>query len=512
MRAKDKAAVRGFVEFAKQAQGDLGVDISETTEAKKKRISGLLSNYDNFIAYYTPQFATAPLADFHIEFVNFLQNNKKCFVVMEWARDHAKSITACTLMPLFLMFKKDFKNCLIVSKSNENAAELLQPLQAILENNQRIINDFGQQKPITGEWQAGNFTTTNGISFKAVGRQQSPRGTRKGATRPDLIIVDDIDDDELVLSESRVDKAWMWFCQALIPAMSIKGGRLVFVQNNYAENSLINKAVAHCKQLMQKGFPAFHKKINILNSDGQPSWATRFTLQECKQMIETIGYIAAQREYFNNPISKGKHFKPSYIQFTSILPLVQYNPIYSYCDPSFSEKGDTKSIILVGYKNQQYHIIKVFCDKASISDMIRWHYEIDKYITDEKIAAKHYMESVFYQKQNLDRYYNDYAKTNATYPLPIVADKRTKPNKEVRLLALTALFESGLIYFNKQEKDNRHMQNLVQQLLAFDPPKKTAVDGIDALEGCIYLIKNNIQDYTAAIKLGNRKKNGTYFY
>ncbi|MBK9458299.1 MAG: hypothetical protein IPN94_02395 [Sphingobacteriales bacterium] len=46
-------------------------------------------------------------------------------------------------------------------------------------------------------WTSGDILTTTGVNFVALGRGQSPRGLRNDAIRPDLIIVDDIDDDEL---------------------------------------------------------------------------------------------------------------------------------------------------------------------------------------------------------------------------------------------------------------------------------------------------------------------------
>lgn len=84
----------------------------------------------------------------------------------------------------------------VVGKSEENADRLLGDIQAEFEYNQRLIADFGQQKN-DGGWQEGEFKTKSGVKFLACGRGQSPRGLRDREARPDYIVIDDIDDDQL---------------------------------------------------------------------------------------------------------------------------------------------------------------------------------------------------------------------------------------------------------------------------------------------------------------------------
>ena len=502
--------LKAFEEFNRNLQeAEQALDISETAAQKKKRVAELMGNYTKFLQYYLPHYATAEPAAFHLKIVRHVMQNPNCFDVIQWARDHAKSVTSGIALPLFMMLQPEgslFKSMLLVSKSNDNAAELLGGIKKELESNNRIINDFGEQRGYAN-WEEGKFTTKAGISFRAFGRGQSPRGTRKRAHRPDFIVIDDIDDDELVENTYRIDKAWNWILKSLIPTMSIKGGRFLAVQNNYADDCLIGRLYKRATELQEEGYQAYTDTINILDKNGNPSWASRFTAQECQAMIDKLGYIAAQCEYFNNPIKGGKHFKSDYIQYKPMRPS-EYTLIISYCDPSFSAKGDSKAIVLVGYKPPgEYHILRVYCGNATINQMIEWHYDLDQYCNAHNIAAKHYMEEVFYQKQNFDHYYLNYAQEHKKPQLPIVGDKRQKPNKEQRLLAFTSFFESGQIWFNEAEKENRHTKALIEQLLAFEPPKKTQVDGPDASEGAVHILKNAVTDWGASLTMGKRKPN-----
>lgn len=511
MSSKNKRLIDQYRQQAKSIIADTYTIPNENIADKQKRITKLLTNYTAFISYYFPSYATAPLADFHISVTSYILKNQRCFVAVEWARDHAKSSTMW-MLALMLALKKEASTVVFVSKSYAAAEKLLEPLKKNIESNARLIDDFGDMRAVA-HWTGGDILTTTGVNFVAMGRGQSPRGLRNDAIRPDLIIVDDIDDDELVENTSRVDKAWDWLMSALFLSQSISGsGRFVVTQNNYAEDSLIGRAVKKAIALKAEGMPAYHQRVNILDNTGKPNWWQRFTAEDCAYMIKSVGYIVSQREYFNNPIRSGKHFKPQYIQYKPLAKLHEYPVIISYCDPSFSERGDSKAIILIGYKDGEFHVIKAFCDQAAINDMIRWHYELDEYCRQKKIACRHFMEAVFYQKANMDMYYADYAKNNNLPALPIAADRRAKPQKQQRLLALTSYFESGRVFFNEAEKENRHTANLVAQLLAFNPPRKTQVDGVDALEGAIFILKNSTLNYSSAISIVKKKQNTSKYY
>lgn len=500
--------LKQFEEFSRNLQeAEQTSPINETSTEKNKRKERLTSNYPEFLAYYLPHYATATPATFHLNIVRHVVQNPTCLSVIHWARDHAKSVTSSVALPLFMMLKPGgslFKTMLLVSKNYDNAADLLAGIKKELESNNRIIEDFGEQRGYS-QWEAGNFVTKNGIAFRAFGRMQSPRGTRKRAYRPDFIVIDDIDDDEIIENPYRLDKAWNWIMQALIPTLSIKGGRVLAVQNLYAEDCLIGRLYDRAVELQRAGHhSAYVDTVNILDKHGNPSWHSRFTLQECQNMVAILGYIGAQREYFNNPIRGGKHFRSDLVQYRQ-MNHNDYTLIVSYCDPSFSQKGDSKAIVLIGYRPPGfYDILRVYCGNATINEMITWHYDLENYCNKQHIAVRHYMEDVFYQKANLDMYYQNYAKENNLPMLPIVGDKRKKPEKKQRILAMTALFESGQVWFSEADKNSRHTKALIEQLLAFEPPRQTQMDGPDALEGGIFIIKNAVTDWAGALVLGKR--------
>ena len=111
-------------------------------------------------------------------------------------------------------------------------------IQAELEHNQRIIADFGKQQG-NASWQDGEFKAANGVKFLACGRGQSPRGLRDREARPDYIVIDDLDDDELCRNEKRVHDITDWVKEALFGALDVGRGRFIMVGNLISKNSVL---------------------------------------------------------------------------------------------------------------------------------------------------------------------------------------------------------------------------------------------------------------------------------
>ena len=93
-------------------------------------------------------------------------------------------------------------------------------IKSILENNTRLIADYEIHKS-NGSWSEGEFITLKGVTIRAIGAGQSPRGSRNDEVRPDGIIVDDFDTDEDSRNPDTITQKYGWFEKALIPTRSI---------------------------------------------------------------------------------------------------------------------------------------------------------------------------------------------------------------------------------------------------------------------------------------------------
>jgi predicted phage terminase large subunit-like protein len=455
---------------------------SFATSDTQSRIEKARKNYAFFVKTYFPHLAKSDCGKFQIDAAKYLKNNPKARAVFEWARGHAKSSHLSLMIPLWLKCQEISEPIImvLVSKSQDAAKRLLSDIQAELEANELYIHDFGQQKT-NGLWTDGEFVTEDGSMFVALGRGQSPRGIKKKGIRVNYISIDDIDDDEMVRNPRRVDETVKWCMSALLGTMAMGRGRFVLVGNRIGQKSVLSEIAER---------PHFyHTVVNALDKNGDPSWKENYTKAEIQSLREEMGELLFQKEYMNNPVIEGAVFEKKYIKYGKILKIKDYRAIVCYTDPSFKDtsKNDYKATMLVGLTKQgEYHVLKAFADQTKVSTMVEWHYDIQAFIGEG--SCRYFMEANFIQDSLLDEFKKEGEKRGLQ--IPVLGDRRKKPDKFARIEALQPLFERGLIIFNDNEKDSQGIQVLVNQLLGFQRGSRINDDAPDALEGAIWILSN----------------------
>ena len=480
--------------------GQFGSSLSTESEAdRRRRIDRARADYAYFVSTYFPLTAKKKCARFQTDAARYILQNPNTRAVFEWARGHAKSTHMDVFIPLWLKIQpqKQFHTMVLVGKSSDSAERLLADLQEELQYNELYIADFGKQMK-EGCWADGEFTTTDNCHFVALGRGQSPRGIKYKGQRPDYIVIDDLDDDEMCRNPKRVKEATEWVLTALFGAMELGRGRFIMVGNRIAKNSVLS-AIAERPGV-------HHTRVNILNDKGQPSWKENYTLQEIAAVRDHIGERAFQKEYMNNPTTEGAVFREENIVFGDMLRnLRDYRQLVCYTDPSWkgTAQSDYKATMLVGKtKTGHYHLLKAYAAQTSVSDMIEWHYAIAKYVGG-RVPVYYFMESNMLQQIIVDEFRKYGEKIGDV--IPVRGDSRHKPDKFARIEALEPLFAQNLIVFNRDEKDTPGMRTLVEQLLCFQRGSRVHDDAPDALEGAIYLISRRFNpDGPPAIQLGSK--------
>lgn len=132
-------------------------------------------------------------------------------------RGHAKS-TSFTFKDNLHAILYEYKHyILILSDSSEQAEGFLDDIKTELEDNANIIMDFGSLK---GDkvWRTGVILTKTDIKAEAIGSGKKVRGRRHRNWRPDLIVLDDIENDENVNTPEQRKKLKNWFNKAVSKA------------------------------------------------------------------------------------------------------------------------------------------------------------------------------------------------------------------------------------------------------------------------------------------------------
>lgn len=505
-----KLAYERWKEHCKEVQSltELSSLANETPAQKNKRIARMQKDYAAFCEYYFPHFLTlrdqtsgevlrtVHNAPFHNAAALKVKNTPNLKAVFKWPRGHAKSTHFDIFLPLWLIFqpKRLINFMVVVGKSEDSAKRLLSDIQAELEFNQRIIADFGGQKNL-GHWQEGEFTSQSGVNFLACGRGQSPRGLRERESRPDYIVIDDLDDDELCRNEKRVKELTDWVKEALFGALDVGRGRFIMVGNLISKTSVLANIAA------SRGVHV--SEIKAVDKDGEPVWKEKWTKEEAQDYADFVGYRAWQKEMMHNPIKDGTIFRHEWIRYKKVLPLHKYEMLVCYTDPSFKSttSNDYKASRLWGKIGNELHLIDCYVRQDTVSGMVRWLYNLFESIP-ENVAVRFFMEANFMQDIILDEFTTE--GNIRGYQLPILPDKRKKPEKIQRIEAISPLWERGFIYYNEALKDNPDMVVGIEQTLALERGSRVHDDAPDADEGAIWYLQRDTRQQQSKPMFGAR--------
>lgn len=508
-KANINEALEQWKKHCETVQNSTTINVAESKKDKLARIKKVRGDYAAFVAYYFPHYTvnpetgkTTPCADFHIKAANKVKKERNLKAVFKWHRGAAKSTHLDIFIPLWLKCQevKQLNVMVLVGKSEDNANTLLADIQAELQFNQRYIHDFGQQYN-NGSWEDGEFVTKDGTAFFARGRGQSPRGLRYRSHRPDYIVIDDLDDDELCESPARVTRLTNWVKEALFGALDGGRGRFIMVGNLIAKNSVLANIAAtdgvHVSQ------------VNIWDKNGNVSWAAKWTPDEVKAIERFQGYRSFQKEYMNNPITEGAVFRQDWIKWGKLPDLKKFEELVLYIDPSFkgTTKNDYKAAKLWGKVGSQLWHIKAFVRQCSVAEMVRWLYDLYEWSLEKGIAIKWYMEANFMQDTILDEFRREGDLRG--YQLPISGDKRKKPDKFQRVEAISPLWERGFVTYNEDEKNDPDMLAGIDQTLAFEKGMRGHDDAPDADEGAIWYLQKHtrVNSFTPSFGRRNNAKN-----
>ena len=155
----------------------------------------------------------APLTPAAAKAINRLPGVRR---VVAAPRGHAKS-TNLTFKGTMHSALYEYKHYpIIISDSSDQAEGFLDNIRVEFEENGAIRADFGDLAgPV---WRANVLVTKSNIKIEAIGSGKKIRGRKHRNWRPDLIILDDVENDENVRTPEQRAKLDSWFKKAVSKA------------------------------------------------------------------------------------------------------------------------------------------------------------------------------------------------------------------------------------------------------------------------------------------------------
>lgn len=495
LKKEDKLALERYLDKLSQIQQFSQVNLNESDKEKKIRIARAKTDYAFFVKYYFPHYATSDCAHFQIEAANYIKKHPNCLDVEAWFRGGAKSTHLDIMVPFWLWINNMLDVLLLVGKSADDAKTLLSDLQAEFEANPQIIADYGEQKAIGG-WEEGNFVTKNGVAFFSLGRGQSPRGVRYRNKRPNYIVWDDAEDDELIRNPKRVKRLIKWVFGALYNTMDNKGARFVVANNIIGTDTVVTN--------IMKRPGARVNIVNAINEQGEVTW-NKYTLSFFEERKKIIGDYAFQTEFMNNPQVEGEIFKDEQIQFAPLPRIDSFACIVGHWDVAYAgtSSGDYNAIKIWGLKDDMFYCIKAFCKQCKMHTAIKWMIEFEKTLPDNVIIHWRY-ESQFWN--DAMKMVKKEVEAEMKTTINLIQCERPVKNKFDRIVSLQPYYQNGKIFYNKKEEFNIDMQTSINQLKGIEPGYSSHDDAPDADEGAISYLSKFIKSNNPLPLLGQRLK------
>ncbi|MBL7902940.1 MAG: hypothetical protein JNK73_13165 [Bacteroidia bacterium] len=502
IKKEDNRAYERYLEKLDSIQRFNQVNLNESKTQRKARISRAKTDYAFFVSYYFPHYATCECAKFQVDAANYILRNKNCVDVEAWARGHAKSTHLDIMVPFWLWMNNELDVMLLVGKNEGDAKILLSDLQAEFEANPQILADFGTQQKV-GSWEEGNFVTKNGVAFFSLGRGQSPRGVRYRNKRPNYIVCDDIDDDELIKNPLRVKKTVRWVLGALFNTMDNNGARMVFANNLIGVDTVVTNIAKRPNVRVNK--------INAIDENGKPSWPQKYTLSYFEERRSVIGDYAFQTEFMNNPQIEGDIFKDEQIQWAKFPPLKAFECIVGQWDVAYAgtPSSDTNAVKIWGLLEGSFYHIKAFVRHCKMADAIRFMIDYERKLPKDKDG--HPTVRILWRFES--QFWNDALKMTLQqvcdeekYELSLIQCERPVNNKFVRIVSMQPYYQNGRVYYNKAEEFNLDMQVGINQLKSIEPGYNTHDDGPDADQAAIEFLSKFIPINSPLPLVGSRLK------
>lgn len=450
--------------------------------------------------------------DCHLEWWELCCTPQKC-VAIAAPRGHAKTTAITVTYTLAEVLFRNSNFVIIVSDTETQAAMFVGMLKDALSSNQNIVELFGIRKDAEGKVKFLKDSESDficefedGHKFRVIakGSEQKLRGLLWNGQRPDLIVCDDLENDEIVMNKDRRDKFKKWFYGALMPCLSARG-RIRYVGTILHMDSLLENLMPkyNDKQTFEEGLKTYTTrrtfwksvKYKAHNSDFSlilwPEKHTEKSLKELRQSYvdQGIPEIYSQ-EYLNVPLDEANtYFKKSdflHIKDEDRKKTLNY---YMTVDLAISEKERADwSVFCIGGvdENNYLHIVNVIRDRMDAREIVDSLIALQKVYKFQAVGIEEMMIS-----KSIGPFLREEMFKSGNF-LNIIPLKPHKTDKQMRARSMQARMRAGGVKFDKAAD---WFPEFEDELMKF--PRAKHDDQVDALAYLGLMIDEYIPALTA---------------
>lgn len=459
-------------------------------------------------------------------------------------RGHAKSTNFTFKDDLHAILYGYKHYILLLSDSGDQAESFLEDIRMELEDNGNILMDFGQQKGDKA-WRTGVLITKQDVKIEAIGSGKKVRGRKHRNWRPDLIVLDDIENDENVNTSEQRSKLKNWFYKAVSKAGDTYTD-IMYIGTILHYDSLLNNVLSNPGYKTRKYRAVISEAkntqlwdtwesiyINLFNErheeDAQEFyishksemlegtsvlWEEKLPYVELMKMKIVEGEASFNSELQNDPIDPENatfneewfdYYEPQLLDFSSSeFILIGSN------DPSLgkNKKSDTSFVgsLALSQTTGYMYIVDASTERRKPDVIINDIFEMNRRLRRDygKAFYKFGIETVQFQYFFKEVVAQKSAELGEYLPIEEI---QSTVNKVLRIESLQPLIKNKYIKFNREHK------TLLKQLKEFPMGKNDdAPDGLQMMVQLAQQVKaiGTKTDYKTVIKRKFRMGKGAY--
>lgn len=470
----------------------------EVLSSRKVRAEAAKHNMLLFANLYLPHhIAGYEMAQMHRQMYMLAQDPSLRFSVVMAFRGSGKSTILGLIYPIWSIIGFQQKRfVLLVSQTQPQAKQLFANIRKELESNVRLQAELGPFESFEDEWgNSGIILTRYGARIMPASVDQSIRGIKHGAFRPDLIIMDDVEDVQAVRTDESRDKTYRWFTGEILP-LGDMATKFVLIGNKLHEESLVMRVA---ESIREGERPGVVLEYPIVDGKGRPYWPGKYPDQASieAQEKEVGDPVAYRREYMLEIIDNADPVvRKEWIHYYDELPGegYKYQRIMSATGVDLAIAQSASADYTAMVSAHVYKIDKkrqIFILPHPINEKIDSPTQLERAKMVSKSVGNGsrsplYIEEVGYQLSLIQHLVQD--------GYPATGFKPHGQDKRARLALTAPQLQNATVLFPRQG-----CEDLIKQLLAFPTAKHD--DLVDAFAILILKILEDIEKQGPSVRI-----------
>jgi phage terminase large subunit-like protein len=422
-----------------------------------------------------------PFSTLHDKIFSILDNDDIQLALIIAPRGFGKTSSVNLAYPAKKILFQEKKFIVPISCTATQAVMQGENLKRELLQNRMISGLFGPMK--SDSFSKEMWVTSTGTAIMPRGAGQQVRGILFGDSRPDLIIVDDLEDAESVRSDEQRNKTKTWFFEDVMNSIDRgrKDWKIIVIGTLLHEDSLLANLMDDPGWL--------HAHLSICDDNFHSNWPDFMSDEDIAKLVDSyrrMGLLDSfYREYMGVPIAKeSARFKQEmfkYYEETDKDFITERKALDNLVilDPAKTTKQQSDETAIIGVG------VDIVTPKIFVRDIVKGNLHPEQQYTAcfdmaDRIGAR----TIGIEVTSLNEF--------ITYPLRTemlrqkryynIVELKARASKEERIEALIPFYRLGFVYHNRAV-----CSVLENQLMSF--PRSKRDDVMDALAYVVEMLE-----------------------